>query len=203
MIVHKLSLKNTVALLTFEVLFGLSSAAVADSGGINSVTGSDLPLGAGGQEIMRLGAGQDVPVGVTSFNGAVGIGTRTPQTALDVHGSVNLAASGASVGSTCSPEGAMAYDQSAHTPVYCNNSGVWTRIGGSCSWYNAGPGYLSASISCPAGTTAMSGGCNSGCAWLYKNYISDNTQICLAMVTHSLCFDPWQGEITAYILCCQ
>jgi hypothetical protein len=34
------------------------------------------------------------------------------------------------VGAACAPEGALAYDMTAHSPVFCNNSAVWAKMGG-------------------------------------------------------------------------
>jgi hypothetical protein len=70
---------------------------------------------------------------------SVGIGTTTPAAALDVNGSVRPGNSGVATASACSPEGALAYDVAAHSPVFCSNSGLWTGyLGISQTWQNVG-----------------------------------------------------------------
>lgn len=60
--------------------------------------------------------------------GNVGVGTSSPQTTLEVNGTIRPQA--ASVGAGCSPLGAQAYDSASGTPLYCNSSAVWTPSGG-------------------------------------------------------------------------
>ncbi|MFN8369566.1 MAG: tail fiber protein [Bacteriovoracaceae bacterium] len=64
-------------------------------------------------------------------NGNVGIGNVTPSTTLDVNGAIRPGNSGITIGAACAAEGAIAYDVSAHKPVYCNSSSVWAVIGSS------------------------------------------------------------------------
>lgn len=59
---------------------------------------------------------------------AVGIGTTNPTSKFEVNGSIKPGT--ATTGSACSTEGAFAYDESAHAPIYCNQSGGWVAIGG-------------------------------------------------------------------------
>lgn len=61
-------------------------------------------------------------------SGNVGIGTPNPQTTLDVNGPIRSGSSGISVGDSCSPEGAQAYDLTNHFPVYCGESGKWMNV---------------------------------------------------------------------------
>ncbi len=60
-------------------------------------------------------------------NKRLGIGTTSPQTALDVNGGIKPGS--ATTGGACSPEGAFGYDSTAHAPVYCNSSAVWAAVG--------------------------------------------------------------------------
>ena len=104
----------------------------------------------------------------SSSGGNVGIGTTTPQAALDVHGGIR--AGSASTGGGCSPEGAMAYDFGAHQPVYCNGS-AWTSFSAATAHmfqgdYIVATGGLNActqgnaftgGCSCPPGSSATGG----------------------------------------------
>jgi hypothetical protein len=60
--------------------------------------------------------------------GNVGIGTTNPATTLDVNGSVRPGSTGVTTGGACTAEGSFAYDITAHSPVYCNDSGIWTAM---------------------------------------------------------------------------
>lgn len=65
------------------------------------------------------------------YNGGnVGIGTSTPQLALEVNGSIRPGSGGVAIGGPCSVEGAFAYDALAHVPVYCNQSNQWSSMNG-------------------------------------------------------------------------
>jgi hypothetical protein len=98
-------------------------------------------------------------------NGAVGIGTNAPAVKLDVNGSIRPGSTGISTNGACSPEGAFAYDMSAHAPVYCNSAGKWTAMGGgngfggayvTGSYLGGGcyPNPKTGACSCPTGTIA-------------------------------------------------
>jgi hypothetical protein len=71
------------------------------------------------------------PTKIHYSSGNVGIGTNNPAVKLDVNGGIRPG--GAITGTSCNgnPEGTFAYDMAAHAPVYCNNTGVWTAMGGS------------------------------------------------------------------------
>lgn len=71
------------------LLFLFSGTAYAVNG-INSEQSVDLPIGAGGNVVMNVGAGEHVPAGDVEFKGNVGIGTATPQAKLDVAGSAKI-----------------------------------------------------------------------------------------------------------------
>lgn len=97
-----------------------TSPALAGGDGINSATGLDLPIGAGGNTVMVIQPG-----------GNVGIGTAAPEVTLDVNGNVRPGA--AKEGEACTGEGSLAYDTANHKPVYCNASKVWQGMGGTAS----------------------------------------------------------------------
>jgi hypothetical protein len=62
-------------------------------------------------------------------SGNVGIGVApSASTKLSVNGPIKPGT--VSLGSACSTEGSFAYDLSIHNMVFCNQSGVWTRMGG-------------------------------------------------------------------------
>lgn len=105
--------------------------------------------------------------------GIVGIGTTTPGTKLEVAGGIKPG--NVTTGASCAgnSEGSFGYDSTAHAPVYCGNTGLWTAIGGvvsipsgtHCGWSatNCSGTYASScivtcqgynpSVSCPSGYT--------------------------------------------------
>ncbi|PWT76010.1 MAG: hypothetical protein C5B46_01900 [Proteobacteria bacterium] len=60
--------------------------------------------------------------------GNVGVGTQSPAAKLEVAGGIKPG--NVTTGASCSPEGALGYDISAHTPVYCSSTLTWQSIGG-------------------------------------------------------------------------
>lgn len=59
-------------------------------------------------------------------NGKVGIGTATPESALDVNGETRIGNSGSSC--TSSNEGAMRYNRATHNFEGCDNTGTWRSL---------------------------------------------------------------------------
>lgn len=91
--------------------------------------------------IFRIGAGEGI--GFT-INGAERMRLDAAGK-LDVVGGVRPGSSGILTGGTCSPEGTLGYDQSAHAPVFCNSSGKWASM-------SAGAPLVFYSATAPAGT---------------------------------------------------
>lgn len=82
-------------------------------------------------------AGAAAALLINPSGGNVGIGTPTPQAALDVNGGVlatgtaldNGVAKAIEAGAGCAPEGMLGYDLTNHEPVYCSKSpSVWTSL---------------------------------------------------------------------------
>ena len=69
--------------------------------------------------------------------GRLGIGTSAPTERLHVVGNVtatgNIKPGSATVATACAPVGAFSYDPVSNAPVFCNNSNVWTVVGGGLS----------------------------------------------------------------------
>jgi hypothetical protein len=159
------------------ILVGCSASGLALAQalqGVNSVQGSNLMLGAGGQVYMAISTNGVVAIGTSVAIGfpatvasgplytgvlnvtpaAVGIGSSSPQATLDVEGSVYTSGNvgigtaapkaagssitqvalnvngaiqtgGATTGSSCPTEGAIAYDLGAHQVLYCDKVGQW------------------------------------------------------------------------------
>jgi prepilin-type N-terminal cleavage/methylation domain-containing protein len=84
-------------------------------------------VGSLSNESFKIVANQNTAITIQS-DGNVGIGTPPTTAKLEVAGGIKPGS--ATKGSSCSPEGAFAYDAGAHMPVYCSNSGVWTLMGG-------------------------------------------------------------------------
>lgn len=99
---------------------------------------------------------------VARFTGAsLGVGTTSPQTTLDVNGGIRPGS--ATTGAACSPEGTFGYDNALHEPVYCNNAGIWKRMGSfnpilvKVMYRYTGE---HATAYCPVGTKVVGGGCD-------------------------------------------
>ncbi len=75
------------------------------------------------QDLMRL-----------DNQGRLGIGTTAPTERLHVVGNVTATGSvkpgSATVATMCAPVGAFSYDPGSDAPLFCNNSNVWTVVGG-------------------------------------------------------------------------
>ncbi len=125
-------MKKHLYLSALLYLFALLSSAHAQEG-INSVPGSDLPLGAAGQRVMTITGGQTSGVPV----GNVGIGTQTPRAKLDVAGEIRSGSTNAAC--TATNAGAMRYNADSRIIEFCNGS-AWTQMGGGaqtgtlCGW---------------------------------------------------------------------
>lgn len=132
--------------------------------------------------------------------GKLGLGTTTPQAALDVRGEVKLAASGEAC--TSQNEGALRYNPSVKQMEFCNGT-LWGSLGGSGQvqaaascvnfvnnvWDSAGhvfggascagwtPGNIPnqgiAQVSCPSGTTKVVIG------WMTNNWTGGESAVCL------------------------
>lgn len=102
------------------LVVALSGAAQASTNsGIDTPTGvTSLPFAIEGNEVMDMTAS------------GLGIGSATPQAALDVNGGAHFGpgSSPAVATDACSSEGTIAYDYTDHEVVYCSNSGKWTAI---------------------------------------------------------------------------
>lgn len=66
------------------------------------------------------------PVAVVSKEGFFGVGTTSPVLPFDSDQPIR--AYGASIGSSCSPEGAFGYDSNSETLVICDSSGNWEQV---------------------------------------------------------------------------
>lgn len=106
----------------------------------------------------------------TAGSGKVGIGTTNPQAQLDVNGGIHPGS--AKTGTSCigQAEGTMAYDYSAHLPVYCSQSGKWKGSSGissvtvkSCG-DRARNGIASCTVTCPDDTYRVGCSASSGTA---------------------------------------
>jgi hypothetical protein len=116
---------------------------VNDGGSIGGIwKNSTTTTGYGGANSFNIGGSAAAPISFVTSNstrvlidasGNVGIGTTSPGAKLDVNGGIHPGS--ATTGASCSgnSEGTFAYDTAAHSPIYCNSSGVWAAIGGSSS----------------------------------------------------------------------
>lgn len=118
--------------------------AVSKVGATNSVVQMNQKIGlsiktdAAGNliECYAVGNDSDQHWQVSSVNaddifyetGNVGIGTDNPLVKLDVNGGIRPGSSGINIGNACPAEGTFAYDQTAQSPVYCNNAGLWASF---------------------------------------------------------------------------
>ncbi len=108
-------------------------------------------LSSGTSEIWSRGTGTDI-----YYNGGnVGIGVQSPSATLEVAGGIRPGFQGVAVNGSCTPEGTMAYDIAAHTPVYCSVNNKWAAFG-ACAG-----GSLIDMYQCP-GQVTLGGG-----AWGY------------------------------------
>lgn len=104
-------------------LLALSGTAYANAG-IDSMTGSDLPVSGGGTQAMAVGGGQAVPAGDVEFLNRVGVGTPTPQATLDVKGGVKV---GYTTTCDASTAGTMRYNPSTSVFEGCNGT-KWSGL---------------------------------------------------------------------------
>jgi hypothetical protein len=91
-------------------------------GGNGNFVGSSLTVGNGGAGVLHLYGSQIYDTG----------------NSLHLYGGGNLVyadqpvvlPAASTVGSSCSPAGALAYDAGNDTPIYCSSSGTWKKTGG-------------------------------------------------------------------------
>ena len=134
----KISREITTAI--FATLLALMPTVPSAAGGFDSVDDTNNFLANGNSVLTLTGSTKEADfagavtaagnLGVTgsaAFGGQVGIGTTTPQATLDVNGTIKSGS--ATKGTTCSPEGAIAYDPNEHAPIYCNQKGKWQPVG--------------------------------------------------------------------------
>ncbi|MFA5040694.1 MAG: glycine-rich domain-containing protein [Bdellovibrionales bacterium] len=100
-----------------------------------------------------LGTGALVDTGTN-----VGIGTTTPSNLLSVGGNADFTgtirpgSTGVTQGGSCSTEGAFAYDLTNHSPVFCNNQGVWSGTWNYCSTGHGSQTFVSSGTFSPPDT---------------------------------------------------
>ncbi len=102
---------------------------------LNGGQPGSVSLGATDANSVTISTSNSPRISIDSF-GKVGVGTATPQSVLDVNGEVRLGNS--AVACTATNEGALRYDSSTKTMVYCNGT----------TWMTLDPGGRT---SCPAG----------------------------------------------------
>jgi hypothetical protein len=113
--------------------------------GLNSMSGTSLPIGAGGNTAMWV-----TPAG------NIGIGTNAPQTNFEVAGEVRI--DNTSVACSSSNEGAMRYNSSLKVMQFCNGT-TWRVVGEETAGM----------FECSGGTADCGGG-NSGVTCTIANY---------------------------------
>jgi hypothetical protein len=143
---------------------------------------------------------------ITAASGMVGIGIggRTPYAPLEVNGEILPGT--VTTGHTCTHEGAFAYDNAQHTPVYCNASHVWSKMGAAATPLEVDQVYSPASAggmytaTCPPNTNLTGGGCmvGGGALELEDDGASGNTWNCFYS---GYIGDPWVGSVTAQAFC--
>ncbi|MDE1901685.1 MAG: hypothetical protein KGI37_08590 [Alphaproteobacteria bacterium] len=170
---------GSMLVLALAAVLGAAPAYAASAGGFNSTT-DDVTFSANGSGIMALHDGKTpgTSFGVTfsgpiteggsifNTNGTLGVGTMSPKAELDVNGAVRASAANIVVNTACSPEGAMAYDESNHVPVYCSSGGLWTNtlplitVLHTCNpTPNSDAANVDCFATCPTGTYVITGGC--------------------------------------------
>lgn len=114
--------------LVLIVVLAYPHAVLANSG-IDSISGSDLPISAGGNSSITV-------------SGADGTATFVKPPVLP----------SVTTGSSCGHIGAQAYDPSSAEPVFCNNSSVWAASVAkiACDW----EGYIRPTLNNPDGECA-------------------------------------------------
>jgi len=81
----------------------------------------------------------------------------------------------------------------------------WPLTDANCTTVASGFAYGSANISCPSSYPfAISGGCDSNCAWIQQNYLNGNTQFCRVVLgLDGYCIHAGQYDVRATIKCCR
>ena len=130
------------ALILLALVLAVSASAQAAQNAIDSASGKDLTLGAGGDMAMTIKSGSEF----------VGIGTATPRTTLDVNGGVKVA----DTATTCDTTTAGTIKWNGTTFQGCNGA-TWMTFGGIASCYVSSTGV------CNAGFYATGGTCGQTC----------------------------------------
>lgn len=131
--------------LLSAIALGMALPAYAQSqGGFNSTTPS-VTFSAEGTGVLTINKdtsaaftgpvtfGGPITEGATTINkdGSMIVGSNNGTTpTLVVNGPIKPGSSNIVSGNSCTTEGALGYDLSNHEPVYCNDKGAWTLMGG-------------------------------------------------------------------------
>lgn len=127
------------------------------------------------------------PTAFAFTGGDVGIGTTDPKATLDVNGPIKLGNGSGLVATACSTVGAIAYDSTTDSPVYCKAaSNTWNQVSG-CQWLTA-PAGSRPITPVPTGLCRFNDPAFSGSPLVYGTVFSnaDNN-------SEWACFVDWSG----------